>query len=123
MTTKMTEKEVKRLHHGYCPDCGSSTFYHGPCGGCAENIRCAGCGHEFNFSAPFDSERIDRDDRSAYHELFDLHTWLYDMGRSYRIQASDKGWLRVYRIASYGFLGAAYGYLLWVICHIIKSRS
>ncbi len=45
-----------------CPDCGSEEFNHGPCGGEAENIRCAECGAKFWFSPPFTPVRIDNVD-------------------------------------------------------------
>lgn len=36
------------LAKGICPDCGSGDFYEGPRGGLSVNIKCAGCGSEFN---------------------------------------------------------------------------
>jgi hypothetical protein len=41
-----------------CPDCGSQEFYEGPCGGLSQNVKCAGCGHWFNFALPVFVERI-----------------------------------------------------------------
>ena len=55
---------------GLCPDCGNKVFLHGPCGGMAENIRCAECGAEFNFCPPFEPERINRDEPGLYHGAF-----------------------------------------------------
>ena len=40
-----------------CPDCASTGFYDGPCGGASQNISCAGCGSRFNTS-PFGIDRI-----------------------------------------------------------------
>ena len=41
-----------------CPDCGSEKFFGGPCGGLSQNVKCAGCGHYFNFALPLFVERI-----------------------------------------------------------------
>lgn len=41
-----------------CPDCGGTKFYEGPCGGAAQNIQCATCGHWFNCGLPLFFERI-----------------------------------------------------------------
>ena len=36
-----------------CPDCGGEEFLMGPRGGLSQNIKCGGCGSEFNV-APFE---------------------------------------------------------------------
>jgi hypothetical protein len=41
-----------------CPDCGSKKFYEGSHGGLACNMKCSGCGHEFNFGLPLFVQRI-----------------------------------------------------------------
>ena len=41
------------LSKGKCPDCASAEFLMGPRGGAAQNVKCAGCGSEFNL-APFE---------------------------------------------------------------------
>lgn len=46
------------IKYGVCPDCGSEKFYGGPSGGMAQNVKCAGCGHYFNFALPVFVERI-----------------------------------------------------------------
>jgi len=46
------------LNRGACPDCGSSAWYEGPHGGISVNVRCAGCGAEFNICLPRFAERI-----------------------------------------------------------------
>ncbi len=33
-----------------CPDCGSTSFFQGPRGGLATNMRCAGCRYEYNIA-------------------------------------------------------------------------
>ena len=46
------------LKHKRCSDCGSKSFYEGPSGGLATNVRCAGCKHWFNFAIPLFIQRI-----------------------------------------------------------------
>ena len=46
------------LKYGRCPDCGSDQYLEGPCGGLAQNIKCVGCGHEYNMGLPLFIERI-----------------------------------------------------------------
>jgi len=46
------------LLHNCCPDCGSNEFIEGPCGGMAQNVKCAKCGHWFNFALPVAIQRI-----------------------------------------------------------------
>lgn len=43
-----------------CIDCGSKDMLEGPSGGLAQNVKCAKCGHEFNFGPPLFIHRIDR---------------------------------------------------------------
>jgi DNA-directed RNA polymerase subunit RPC12/RpoP len=40
--------EQKALEEGRCPDCSSTDFFEGPCGGMSVNIKCAHCGSKFN---------------------------------------------------------------------------
>lgn len=40
-----------RANHG-CPDCAGALLM-GPEGGCAVNVKCEGCGHEFNIGLAF----------------------------------------------------------------------
>ena len=42
-----------------CPDCGGAAFLGGPCGGMCQNVKCAGCGSEYNLT-PFSLERLVR---------------------------------------------------------------
>ncbi len=53
--------ELKR-----CPDCGSESFYEGPHGGAAVNIKCGGCGHWFNMGLPLFVQRIHMDENHFY---------------------------------------------------------
>lgn len=46
------------LKYEVCPDCGSDQFREGPSGGMSQNVRCAGCGHHFNWALPVAIERI-----------------------------------------------------------------
>jgi len=60
----MSEKRIIGWNHWpagelkACPDCGSDKFFEGPCGGIAQNVECAGCGHKFNLMGPFGVDRI-----------------------------------------------------------------
>lgn len=56
----MDTKQLRDFVEKYkcCPDCGSEEFYEGPCGGLSQNVKCAGCGHWFNFALPVLVERI-----------------------------------------------------------------
>jgi len=56
----MDEDKLKDafLEHKCCPDCGSSEFLEGPSGGMCTNVKCAGCGHWFNFALPVSMQRI-----------------------------------------------------------------
>ena len=57
--TELTiEEKAKLLEEQTCPDCGSKTFYEGPSGGLAANIKCVGCDSEFNVGRPYFAERI-----------------------------------------------------------------
>ena len=56
----VTEEENSLLKQGICPDCLSTRFLAGPCGGASQNFKCAKCGSEFNICWPFYAERIDR---------------------------------------------------------------
>ena len=57
---EMDDNKVKKLFEKYnaCPDCGSENYIGGPCGGAAQNIKCAGCGHYFNLGLPLFIHRI-----------------------------------------------------------------
>jgi hypothetical protein len=35
---------------GCCPDCGGAEFVPGPRGGLAQNMKCSGCGSEYNIA-------------------------------------------------------------------------
>lgn len=37
---------------GVCPDCDSTEWFMGPCGGAGQNIMCANCGSEFCWTEP-----------------------------------------------------------------------
>ena len=44
---------------GVCPECGRQAgFLEGPHGGNCTNIKCKGCGAEYNVCPPFFAERI-----------------------------------------------------------------
>lgn len=68
----LTKERNERMSDGECPDCGTSIFLHGPCGGMAENIRCFECGAEFNWCPPLSTERLDRNEPAFYHGAFNL---------------------------------------------------
>jgi len=72
----LTEKENSRLYEGYCPNCNSTRFLHGPRAVFSENIRCIGCGTEYWFSPPSNSEKLMRNKLDLYHGEFDLHKLL-----------------------------------------------
>lgn len=57
---EMDNKIVMKLFLKYnaCCDCGSEKMYEGPCGGAAQNVTCADCGHSFNIALPLFIERI-----------------------------------------------------------------
>lgn len=57
---EMDDGKVKDLFMKYksCPDCGSEKFFHGPSGGMATNVKCAGCSHWFNMGLPLFIQRI-----------------------------------------------------------------
>ncbi|HUU87780.1 MAG TPA: hypothetical protein VMX17_08515 [Candidatus Glassbacteria bacterium] len=46
------------LKYNSCADCGCESFREGPCGGAAQNVKCNGCGHWFNFGLPLFIQRI-----------------------------------------------------------------
>lgn len=79
MIEKFTEQESKVFESGHCPDCNGTMFLHGPEAGFSENIRCKGCGHEFNFAPiPGMTERIDRNEPKWYRGEFDLRICFKD---------------------------------------------
>ena len=41
------KKKVKTKSKVVCT-CGCEEFYHGPCGGVAQNVKCKNCGKKFN---------------------------------------------------------------------------
>lgn len=41
-------REYQSLEKGKCPDCGAADFLPGPPAGICQNVKCAGCGVEFN---------------------------------------------------------------------------
>lgn len=90
--TELTEEQNKVLMSGHCPDCASSIFLHGPCGGEAENIRCNGCGKEFWFGPPFTSMRVDRNAPEFYREPFNLQ---HDLIRAGYIRRAPL-WKRIF---------------------------
>ena len=57
---EMESKKLKNLFEKLeaCPDCGSESFMEGPSGGMSQNVKCAGCGHWFNWALPVFIERI-----------------------------------------------------------------
>jgi len=46
------------MKYNSCADCGCESFQEGPCGGAAQNVKCNGCGHWFNFGLPLFIQRI-----------------------------------------------------------------
>jgi ribosomal protein S27E len=93
----LSEEEDSKLMSGHCPDCGSTTFLHGPCGGMAENIRCNGCGSEFWFAPPFSAERLERNCPECYQRSFDLKNELKQMDML--VENSNKSWWkRLFRL-------------------------
>lgn len=54
------------LKYNCCSDCGSSEFSEGPSAGMSTNVRCAGCGHWFNFALPVAIERIHIDSNGVF---------------------------------------------------------
>jgi len=77
--TELTEQQDKCMQKGHCPFCKGTLFLHGPCGGCAENIRCVGCGKEYCFSAPFRSLILDRGEPGLYGGEFSLKSETSDI--------------------------------------------
>lgn len=57
---EMDDRKLIKLFMEYkaCPDCGSESFMEGPSGGGAQNVKCNGCGHWFNFGLPLFIQRI-----------------------------------------------------------------
>ena len=51
-------KQAEETNNLVCIDCGCTDWYEGPCGGLAQNIKCAGCGHCFNMGLPLFFQRI-----------------------------------------------------------------
>jgi len=49
-----------------CPDCGEESFMEGPCGGAAQNVKCNGCGHWYNWALPLFIERIHISEEKFY---------------------------------------------------------
>jgi hypothetical protein len=68
MNSSVGEDLVRWLAFPECPDCGGRTWYFGPRGGLAINLRCAGCKAWFNtvFLIGIDQmiQRIPGDDRN-----------------------------------------------------------
>jgi hypothetical protein len=68
MNPSVSEDLVRWLAFPECPDCGGRTWYFGPRGGLAINLRCAGCQAWFNtvFLIGIDQmiQRIPGDDRN-----------------------------------------------------------
>lgn len=58
---EMDKDKIKELFetHMVCIDCGSDEMLEGPCGGMAQNVKCAKCGHKFNFGPPLFIHRIE----------------------------------------------------------------
>jgi DNA-directed RNA polymerase subunit RPC12/RpoP len=56
----MDDNKLKEAFMKYnaCPDCGGEEFREGPYGGMSRNVRCANCGHQFNWALPISIERI-----------------------------------------------------------------
>jgi uncharacterized protein YxjI len=59
---EMNEDKIMELFkkHMVCIDCGGNKLLEGPSGGMCQNVKCAKCGHEFNFGPPLFINRIDR---------------------------------------------------------------
>jgi len=55
--TDLAIEEETKLRKGTCPDCGRTNFLKGPEAGLCTNIKCAGCGAQFNVG-PLTCERI-----------------------------------------------------------------
>lgn len=57
---EMDKEKIRDLFKKYmvCVDCGHDKMIEGPCGGMCQNIKCAKCGHKFNFCLPLFIERI-----------------------------------------------------------------
>jgi len=92
MTNDLTENELKSIESGYCPDCNSTKFLHGPTGGWSENIRCKNCGSEFCFCPPFPTERLDRNDIGLYRNEFDLKNELTSIAERFNPSINKKSW-------------------------------
>jgi hypothetical protein len=56
------------LRYNACPDCGSESFKEGPSGGAAQNVKCNGCGHWFNFGLPLFIQRIHVGEGGRFYE-------------------------------------------------------
>jgi hypothetical protein len=60
-----------------CPDCGGAEFVHGPRGGLAQNMKCGGCGSEYNIARyegrPITVDRIYRDNPPSDVVLVTTH--------------------------------------------------
>lgn len=52
------EKLYDHLATKGCVDCGSTEFFEGPCGGCAQNIKCVQCGSKYNIMPVGWAERL-----------------------------------------------------------------
>lgn len=57
---EINEYKIKELFetHMVCIDCGSDKMLEGPSGGMCQNVKCAKCGHKFNFGLPLFIHRI-----------------------------------------------------------------
>jgi len=75
------EEQDHLMRQGKCPKCLCTQFRYGPQGGCAQNIRCAGCGTEYWWGPPFPAMFLDRDDPSLYSKAtFSMPAELKDAG-------------------------------------------
>jgi len=61
------DKILAALNRGECPDCGHRGFLEGPHAGLAVNIKCKGCGNEFDVCLPIFAERIQRTKDEIVH--------------------------------------------------------
>jgi hypothetical protein len=57
---RLTDYELEMVRKNVCPDCEHEGFLGGPCGGMAQNIKCANdeCGSRFNDLGMFGVDRI-----------------------------------------------------------------